>query len=106
MDKDAALEAIGRFRKSLEKQGIVVNKIVLFGSFASGRYHEYSDIDLVVISDDFKNKGFWDRIEILSNAIYEVWQPIEATALTPEEWEKGDLRIVDYAKDGEVVYGA
>jgi hypothetical protein len=38
---------------------------------------------------------------MLSDAIYEVFVPIEAIALTPEEWEKGDLSIADYAKKGK-----
>jgi len=25
--------------------------------------------------------------------------------MTPEEWEKKDSPVVDYVKDGEVVYG-
>jgi len=33
---------------------------------------EESDIDLGVISEDFKGKDFWQRIEVLSDAIYEV----------------------------------
>jgi hypothetical protein len=31
---------------------------------------------------------------------------LEAIALTPEEWEKGEMRVVELAKGGEVVYGA
>lgn len=106
MDKSAALEAVGRFRLALEKQGIRVRKLVIFGSFATGKYHEYSDIDLVVVSEDFKGKGLWARAQILADAVFEVLQPIEATALTPEEWDREDSRIVEFAKEGEVVYGA
>ena len=60
---------------------------------------------MVVISKDFNDKGYWERIDILSSAIYELFQPIEAVAMTPEEWESGKSLIVDYAKGGEVVYG-
>jgi len=79
--------------------------LILFGSYATGRYREDSDIDVVVISQDFNDKGYWERIDILSSAIYQVFQPIEAVAMTPEEWEKGKSLLVDYAKGGEVVYG-
>jgi hypothetical protein len=34
--------------------------------------------------------------------IYEVFQPIEAVAPTPEEWDKGESVVVEYAKNGEV----
>jgi uncharacterized protein len=107
MDKKAALEIIAKFQKSLESKGLRIAKLVLFGSYATGKQHEWSDIDLVVVSEDFVGKDFWQRICILSDAIYETRAvPIEAVALTPAEWEAGDILIVDCAKDGEVVYAA
>jgi predicted nucleotidyltransferase len=106
MDKSAALEILSRFRKALESQQFTVDKLVLFGSFATGTtIREGSDIDVVVISKDFAGKDFWQRTDILSQAIYEVFEPIEAVALTPEEWENGDSVVVEYAKNGEIVYG-
>jgi len=103
MDKRAVLEVLSRFKKALESKGIRVSRLILFGSYATGRYREGSDIDVVVISPDFDGKGYWERIDILSDAIYEVFQPIEALAMTPEEWENGESSLAEYAKSGEVV---
>jgi len=103
MDKKHIKDIISRFRVALETKGIVVERIILYGSWAQGTQHEGSDIDLVVISEVFNNKGYWERIDIISDAIYEVFEPIEAIAMTPEEWEKKDSFISDYARKGEVV---
>ena len=105
MDKRAVLEIISNFRKALESAGIKISKLILFGSYAAGRQMEGSDIDIVVISEDFAGKSYWERIDILSGAIYQIFEPIEAVAMTPQEWESADSLIVDYAKNGEVVYG-
>ncbi len=105
MDKEAVLKIISDFGKALEAQKVRPQKIVLFGSYSTGTQREGSDIDLVVISDDFAGKDYWERIDILSTAIYTVFAPIEATAMTPQEWESGESRIVDFARNGEVVYG-
>ncbi len=105
MDKKSALEIISAFRKAIESKGIKTDKIILFGSYSNGGYREDSDIDIVVISRDFNNKNYWERIDILSNAIYQVLEPIEASAFTPDEWESRESFVVDYAKNGEVVYG-
>lgn len=104
MDKDAVLEILSRFRKAIESKGIRINRLVLFGSYATGTYREGSDIDIVVVSENFIRKDYWERIEILSDAIYEVFEPIEAVAMTPEEWEKGESIIAEYARGGEMIY--
>ena len=95
---------ISDFRQALESAGIRPEKILLYGSYAVGNWRPDSDIDLVVISEDFEGKSYWQRIDLLSAAIYKVFQPIEAVAMTPQEWENGDSLIVDYARNGEVVY--
>jgi len=103
MDKNAALEVIREFRNALETGNVKVDKIILFGSYAAGTQREGSDIDIAVISKDFRGKPYWERIEILTEAIYKVFQPIEAFAFTPEEWEKGDKLILHYANEGELM---
>jgi predicted nucleotidyltransferase len=74
--------------------------MVLFGSHAEGAGREESDIDVAVISGDFSAQSFWERVRILPDAIYEVGLPIEAVALSPEEWERADRPIVVLLKRG------
>jgi predicted nucleotidyltransferase len=105
MDKREVYEIIMAFRKALEAEGIRADKVILFGSYATGQSREDSDIDIAVISRDFQDKSYWERIDILTNAIYRILEPIEASAFTPEEWQRQDSIIVDFAKNGEVVYG-
>ena len=57
MDQETALTCIARFRDALEAKGIHVGRLVLYGSYATGQSHEGSDIDLVVVSDDFEGRG-------------------------------------------------
>ncbi|NIR47598.1 nucleotidyltransferase domain-containing protein [candidate division KSB1 bacterium] len=104
MDKNAVLDIVARFRNALESKGIRAEKIILYGSCAKNTQDEASDIDLVIISKDFRGKGYWERIDILSDAIYDVFEPIEAVALTPEEWQNEDTFVKQYASDGEVLF--
>jgi len=106
MDKKAVLIIIKDFQKALEASRIKVEKFVLYGSYAEDRYREGSDIDLIVISEDFRDKSYWQRIDIIADAVYEVFQPIEAVAMTPEEWERKDSLIAHFAAGGEVINAA
>jgi len=92
-----------RFRASIEAQGISVKQLVLFGSYAENREREGSDIDIAVISEDFKKKSYWQRIDLLSKAIFDVMEPIEAVSFTPEEWEKQDTMICQFAHGGKPI---
>jgi len=48
-------------------------------------------------------KSYWERVDILSSAIFDIFEPIEVTAFTPQEWQSRELSIVDFAKNSEVV---
>ena len=106
MDKAAVLNAIRDFRAALEAQGVRPARIILYGSYARGDWKEWSDIDLVVISQDFAGKSFWQRTDLLVDAICKVRQPIEAVAMTPEEWDSGESIITRFAEGGEIAYQA
>ncbi len=103
MGQDTVLAIIKRFKKALESVDIRVERLILFGSHAVGVAREDSDIDLVVISPSFSDKNYWERIDILTEAIYKVFAPIEASAFTPDEWKSEKSLIADYAKNGVVV---
>ena len=58
---------------------------------------------LVVISSSFADKSYWERINILTDAIYEVFAPIEASAFTPEEWKSKKSLLTDYAAENGIL---
>ena len=104
MDKESVLTIIADFNAEMEALGTRPSKVILYGSYARGDWHEWSDIDLVVVSPDFEGMGYWDRIEVLTEAIYRVRQPIEAVAMDPDQWDRGDSMLAQIAREGELVY--
>ena len=104
MDKKAVVRILDRLRREIEDRGIKPQRIILYGSYATGANVKGSDIDVVIISSDFATKIYWERIDILADAIYEVSAPVEAVAMTPEEWESGDSFVVEFARNGEVLF--
>ena len=106
IDKAQALDAIELYRLALGRGGITARQIVLFGSFAAGQEHPGSDIDIVVISEDFIGKDHESRIAALSDAVVQVMVPIEAVAATPDEWDHQASEVLGWARDGETVFPA
>lgn len=46
-------KVIKKYKKSLKKEKIDFSAIYLFGSYAKEKQHDWSDIDLAVVSDSF-----------------------------------------------------
>src|SRR4030042_6790856 len=59
MDKDQALKIIKKFVKRLREEGISVDRVFLYGSYAAGQGRGDSDIDVAIVSKDFGK----DRVE-------------------------------------------
>lgn len=76
---------IERYKEELTKLGIKPDRIILYGSYAKGNPREESDIDLIVISENFKDFLIRERLEILGIASGRVFEPIEAMGYTEEE---------------------
>jgi|SRR3989338_4092651 len=53
MAKKSVIKIVKKFVKALIKEGISVEKIILYGSYAKGRVRPDSDIDVAVVSKDF-----------------------------------------------------
>ena len=78
-------EIIALYKAALIDLGIVPERVILYGSYTSGRPREDSDIDLIVISDNFAHMNLRERLETLGLAAGKVFQPIEAVGYTEEE---------------------
>lgn len=54
------IEEVNRFLKSCENLGLSVEHAWLFGSYATNKMHEHSDIDVVLVSSQFSGNPFKD----------------------------------------------
>ena len=90
-------QIVQRYRIQLMKMGIQPEQILLYGSQAMGTAREGSDIDLIVISDDWGKYNRRERLELLGIASARILEPIQAQGFTRGEikskqimpfWEK------------------
>lgn len=87
-----------------------VTKIVLFGSQAGGNASAESDVDIVVISKDFRNKDIFKRLALIKDAeiatIKKYMIPLDVIMMTPDEFTSGTSLVSEYAKKGKVISDA
>jgi len=101
MDKNTVLTAIKFFEKCLIDKGINLSKIVLFGSYANGNPNQESDIDIVIISNDFDGKNIFERAILTKDAeiltIKKFLIPLDILTLSINEYESQNI-------SGEIIY--
>lgn len=94
----ANIEAINLARdfKEKAKDKYAILKLIMFGSQATGRTREGSDIDLLVVSERFRNH---DKATSMSQLLEE-WHivqkktfPVDFICLTPEEFDEMSKQI-------------
>ena len=87
MDKKIA-ETLEKFKFALAAQGIKVSRMILFGSCASAKATQGSDIDVAVLSEDFKPMNLLQRLELIGRTLAKarIFEPIEALGYTEEEF--------------------
>ena len=56
-------KSIQAYLQRLEADGLSMTKVILFGSYAKGKANKWSDIDLCVISPQFKDA--WSALQYL-----------------------------------------
>lgn len=110
MASKRVMMALEYLRERVEANGVRVQRMVLFGSHAKGRATRESDIDVVIISEDFKRKNRFKRAEMTGRAEMETIQkfsvPFDIVTMTPDEYDRRDTIISDYAHEGKVVFAA
>lgn len=90
------------------KKKVKVDKILLYGSYASGKPHDWSDIDLAVISSNFSKMSRLKRIEKLLDATYNIncEVDIEPLGFSPQEYEEASKLtfLGEIKRTGKIIY--
>jgi predicted nucleotidyltransferase len=82
--------------------------VILFGSAARGEMHRDSDIDLIIISPDFKKMGFTERLILLSRLREGMKKSasMDIFGYTPEEFErlsKESIVLKEAKREGKII---
>ena len=60
LTQKSAIDIVRSFAREVNDSGIALKRVILFGSYASGKQHKWSDIDVALVSDEFESFGVRD----------------------------------------------
>ena len=110
MAESYAVAAVKFLEEQLREKKLQITKIILFGSHARGHSSPESDLDIVVISKDFRKKDTFKRLALIKDAeiatIRKYMIPLDIIMMTPEEFTRGTSLVAAYAKKGKVISAA
>lgn len=86
VQKESLNKKLKEFFESLTKK-IKVDEIILFGSRADGTSSSESDVDLIIVSDDFEKKNFFERVSMMYDS-WEIDLPVDFLCYTNKEFNK------------------
>lgn len=102
MDKVQARKLVEQYANKVVKN-MIVNKIILYGSYARGDYRNDSDIDVaVIVPRTSLSKNILDDMAKLFRLRRDISTDIEPVLLIDEEDNSGFLESI--SEYGEVVY--
>jgi len=90
MDKRKLIKILKKFKEKIMKDK-KIDRIILFGSQAEGKTTKYSDIDLILVGNEFKGKKSARSVGL--KHYFPLSRPIDIICYTPEEFNKKRKQI-------------
>jgi len=96
MDRETSERVKDLIQKVAEEEGIELEDIILFGSRAREDYSGHSDVDILLVSEDFEGVKWYERDkEFQRNWDYRELPAPEIICVTPDEFETRKKKLGD-----------
>jgi predicted nucleotidyltransferase len=92
-------KTIHNYLEALSKNGIPIKEAILFGSYATGNYQKWSDIDIALVSDIFCGDSIADKDKIRSITL-SVSSEIEVMPFAPKDFNLQNPFVKEIIKTG------
>ncbi len=109
MSKKSIEQIKNEIHNFAKKKNVLINKIILFGSEVNGISKKDSDIDLMLISNDFDGKSYAERIKKLlglnRSLVKLTNKPIDILYYSSSEWNESSSYMIQEAKlNGQIIF--
>lgn len=91
--------SIREYIGSLQQDAVPIDRVVLFGSYAKGTQHRWSDIDLCIISPKFRNT-YKATQYLWSKRLHDSGLTIEPVGFSRKNFQDDSSLIAEIKKSG------
>jgi len=103
LTRNAVIDIVRNYANDIEKKGVHLRNVILYGSFAKGTQHEWSDIDVALVADEFTGFYLDDKKLFPYIGIKKPYIRIEAKTYQTDYFHEGDPFIDIIKKEGIVI---
>jgi predicted nucleotidyltransferase len=104
LTRNAVIEIVKNYAREIEMQGVHLRSVILYGSFANETQHQWSDIDVALVSDKFT--GLPDDHDLFPYvSIKKPYSRIEVKTYSTDYFQKGDPFIEEIKNTGIEIRG-
>jgi uncharacterized protein len=100
VNQSIAIKIVHDYLHEIRALGVSIRKAILFGSFARNQQHEWSDIDVALVADDFIGIAALDKDRFRLLHLLPKFINIETHTFPTIRFEKGDPFIEEIKKIG------
>ena len=95
LTRNAAIELVRNYAHQIEARGVNLRSVILYGSFAKGTQHEWSDIDVALVADEFTGFAFDDHAYIPYMGFKNPYTLIETKTYPTDYFLQGDDPFIE-----------
>jgi predicted nucleotidyltransferase len=103
LTRNAAIKIAEDYAREIEAHGVRLRAVILYGSFARGTQHEWSDIDVALVADEFTGLGFIDKKLFPYIGIKQPYLRIESKTYPTEYFRAGDPFVEEIKREGILI---
>ena len=98
-----AIDTVRNYAREIGDSGVALKHVILYGSFAKGTQHEWSDIDVALVADEFEGLPN-DHYSFAAIATQKPYVRIETITYPTDYFCEGDPFIDIIKKEGIVIW--
>ena len=99
LTQNAVIDTVKNYAREIQNSGVNLRNVILYGSFAKGTQHEWSDIDVALVADEFEGLPT-DHKYFSYIGIKKPYVRIESNTYPTKYFKKGDPFIDEIKKTG------